>query len=468
MEKRRTVTRRGLSLNGLFWRYLLSTGALLGLLCLAGMFLFQLAINWGMILPANTAAKNLEETVSALQEQETFDPAAIPHYYRWALLDKTGVFVETNMTDRQQTMARREQAGDSFRLGLVYPNYHRAVSLPGGKTCLLQYDYSVQYADPVLQASLPDFQIMYLTALGLLLLAAAFLRTRRYTRILRRDAETVALACETVRRRCLEEPLPEQARVRELQAALDAIGTLRQELTASLKEQWAAEQQKNEALAALTHDLKTPLTIIGGNAELLCEDDLSQTQRQSVEAILRSARHAGDYVQRLRAVAAGEGVHAERTPVPLDRLAARCGDIGRDLCAAQGLPMVFYCEPDPLPPMKVSADQAAILRAAENLWDNAVRYTPAGGTVTFAARVEEARFILTVQDSGPGFSPQALTQAGRTFYTEDASRPQEGHMGMGLYFAAQTAKRHGGGLWLENTPSGGRASLWVPLPQNMK
>lgn len=41
-------------------------------------------------------------------------------------------------------------------------------------------------------------------------------------------------------------------------------------------------------------------------------------------------------------------------------------------------------------------------------------------------------------------------------------------MGMGLYFAAQTAKRHGGGLWLENTPSGGRASLWVPLPQNMK
>ena len=70
---------------------------------------------------------------------------------------------------------------------------------------------------------------------------------------------------------------------------------------------------------------------------------------------------------------------------------------------------------------------------------------------------------IAVENTGPGFSPEALARGEQAFYTSDASRPQEGHMGMGLYFAGQTAKRHGGALRLANTGHGARAELVLPI-----
>ena len=98
-----------------------------------------------------------------------------------------------------------------------------------------------------------------------------------------------------------------------------------------------------------------------------------------------------------------------------------------------------------------------------NLLDNAARFTPAGGAVRLSAYVEGDVLTVAVEDSGPGFSPEALARAGRGFYTGDASRPREGHMGMGLTFARQTARRHGGTLELSNTGRGARAALTLPL-----
>ena len=103
------------------------------------------------------------------------------------------------------------------------------------------------------------------------------------------------------------------------------------------------------------------------------------------------------------------------------------------------------------------------VRAVLNLLDNAARFTPEGGAVRLSAYVEEAVLTVAVEDSGPGFSPEALARAGRGFYTGDASRPREGHMGMGLTFARQTARRHGGTLELSNTGRGARAALTLPL-----
>lgn len=98
-----------------------------------------------------------------------------------------------------------------------------------------------------------------------------------------------------------------------------------------------------------------------------------------------------------------------------------------------------------------------------NLLDNAARFTPEGGAVRLSAYVEEAVLTVAVEDTGPGFSPEALARAGRGLYTGDASRPQDGHMGMGLTFARQVARRHGGTLTLSNTSRGARAALTLPL-----
>lgn len=462
MEKGTAVKsrRRGISLNAIFWRYLIASGSLAAALCVLWLLLFNILVNMGFVLSAYTAVRGLPEAERLLQEQRVFDPEAIPHFYEWALVED-GRITDSSMTQKQLEYAARELSGDSAPYGWFYSQYFHPVSLQNGQTVLLEYDYSVCYADPDLNAILPDFQTVYIGLLLALLLTLTGLCTGHYTRILRKDTQSITDACEMVRGRRLDTPLPGQARVRELQAALAAIETLRQELSHSLKEQWSAEQRKNEALSALAHDLKTPLTVVGGNAQLLAEDELTPQQKELVLAILRGAGHAEAYVKRLREVTAGTALTSDRKAFPIRGLLAACIQQGRDLSARKAQKFAVDRSAGFFSDETLEMERDEVLRAMENLLSNAFRFTPAGGTVLLGVELTPERAGFWVQDSGPGFSPEALAKAGKTFYTEDGSRPQDGHMGMGLYFASQIARKHGGYLALENTAAGGRACLWL-------
>lgn len=464
METRRRMKhyRKGIGLNGLFWKYLLTTGMLAALLCLSWLLLFNILVNMGLVMSAYTAARALPETEKMLQEQETFHPEEIPFFYEWALVEG-GSITESSMNEKQLGYAYDELAGYSAPHGRFYTQHFYRVPLSDEKAVLLEYDYSVCYADQRLQERLPDFQFCYIgLLLGLLALLIAGC-TRHFTRILRKDTQAVAAACEMVRQQKLEEPLEGRARVKELQAALTAIDTLRCELAHSLKEQWAVEQQKNETLAALTHDLKTPLTVIVGNADLLAEDALTMEQKKMAEAILRSAMHAEGYVARLRAVTANGLPDFYREAVSFGDLFSECVQRGKDLTSVRGQTLAAEEMAPALSGKIIALEKNDVLRAVENLLSNAVRFTPVGGTIAMGAALEAEKAGIWVQDGGPGFSPEALAKAGKTFYTENGSRPQDGHMGMGLYFAARVAGQHGGSLVLENTPEGGRVCLWMEV-----
>ena len=114
-------------------------------------------------------------------------------------------------------------------------------------------------------------------------------------------------------------------------------------------------------------------------------------------------------------------------------------------------------------------DRDELLRALVNLVENAARYTPQGGAVTLESRVRRApdgagRAVFTVRDTGPGFTPEALAKGMQPLYTGEKSRPQDGHMGLGLTFAADVARRHGGALALRNAAGGGAvAELSFPV-----
>ena len=214
------------------------------------------------------------------------------------------------------------------------------------------------------------------------------------------------------------------------------------------------EQQRAEQIAALTHDLKTPLSIIQGNADLLAEDALSADQQAQVEAILRGSARAQQYLAALRMV---DALPAPMEPFFSGELTSALDGIARALCAPAGVQFVL----DEQWQGQIFAAKADLLRAGENLLDNAVRYTPQGGTVTLSATREGDDYLLRVTDTGAGFTAEALAKAGELLYT-DAARSDAAHQGMGLYFARKTATYHGGTLALSNVP-GGCAVLRLPI-----
>lgn len=453
MEKR---LRWPAGLTALFWRYLITTGVVVVFLAILWWIALTTLMRCGIVYPANTAAGGVEVVAQALTTGE-LETSEIPYFYRWAIFDDGGqVRDQGNMDQRHLTYAKAAMAGEQDPQGTFYSQYHRLTRMPDGSICVLQYDYSMPYGAEVLQRRLPEFQTCALIVLLAACLLAGAISTRHFAGLLRRDAALLTSATEAIAQQRLDVPISGRAKVREFGETLAAMDDLRQNLARSLESQWAMEQQRRLELAALTHDLKTPLSVISGNAELLGEDTLTPGQQKSVDAILRSALRVQDYVGQLRAMTGSDAAPSqEKEAVAIQELAASWQEVGRSLCSAKQV--TFLC-PE-IPQLKVAVYRRDLDRAVSNLLDNAVRYTPAGGAVTLTVSLTEGLLTIAVEDTGPGFSAEALAHGGQAFYTSDTSRPQDGHMGMGLFFTEQTARRHGGCLRLANTEHGARTEL---------
>lgn len=446
------------SLRSVLLRYLLLCGGGCALILVLWWVIFMQLINIGFLLPAVASAQacaDARETVASMTA-DTFDSLQISDLCRWAVVQNDTV-LQTNMTNRQLKIALNSYHGGSGNLVLM--QYQYDVKMADGSFCLLQYDYALPYADPALRDTLPDFQTCYILLLAVLILAWLGWQTHCTVRAFAAETARLNAAVDAIAARQLEHIDTDGVRIREFAATLQALQTMGRELTDSLQSQWRMEQQRTEQIAALAHDLKTPLTVIQGNADLLAEDALSADQQTQVEAILRGTDRAQQYLAALRTACAPP---ATGETFPSHTLVSELAETARALCAPAGVQLILNEQWQGT----LCAAQCDLLRAAENLLDNAVRYTPRGGTVTLLVTKEKQDFILRVTDTGPGFTAEALARAGELLYTE-AARSDTAHQGFGLYFARRVALSHSGTLRLSNTP-GGCAELRLPICEQIE
>ena len=442
------------SLRSVLLRYLFLCGGGCALILVLWWVIFMQLINSGFLLPAVAAAQacaDARETVAAVTA-ETFDSNQISDLCRWAVVQNDTV-LQTNMDDRHLTIALNAFHGSG---NLGYTQYQYDVKMADGSFCLLQYDYATPYADPALRDTLPDFQTCYMLLLALLVIAWLGWQTHCTVRVFAAETACLHRAVDAIAAQQPERIDADGAHLREFSATLHAMQTMGRELTDSLQSQWRMEQQRAEQIAALTHDLKTPLSIIQGNADLLAEDALSADQQTQVEAILRGTDRAQQYMAALRTACAPP---ATVETFPSHTLVSELAETARALCAPAGVQLILNEQWQGT----LCAAQCDLLRATENLLDNAVRYTPRGGTVTLLVTKEKQDFVLRVTDTGPGFTPEALAKAGEMLYT-DAARSDAAHQGLGLYFARKVAQSHGGVLVLSNLPAAHGACAELRLP----
>lgn len=442
------------SLRSVLLRYLLLCGGGCALILVLWWVIFMQLINIGFLLPAVASAQacaDARETVASMTA-DTFDSLQISDLCRWTVVQNDAV-LQTNMDDRHLKIALNAFHGSG---NLGYTQYQYDVKMADGNFCLLQYDYAVPYADPALRNTLPDFQTCYLLLLTLLVIAWLGWQTHRTVRVFAAETACLHRAVDAIAAQQPERIDAYGARLREFSATLHAMQTMGRELTDSLQSQWRMEQQRAEQIAALTHDLKTPLSIIQGNADLLAEDALSADQQTQVEAILRGTDRAQQYLAALRTACAPP---ATGETFPSHTLVSALAETARALCAPAGVQLILNEQWQGT----LCAAQCDLLRATENLLDNAVRYTPRGGTVTLLVTKEKQDFVLRVTDTGPGFTPEALAKAGEMLYT-DAARSDAAHQGLGLYFARKVAQSHGGVLVLSNLPAAHGACAELRLP----
>ena len=301
MEKRRLT-----SLRSVLLQYLVRTALACLLVAVGWLLVLLLWIqNGGLFLPANQAAQACQKAAQDVlpgMTAATFDETQLDSLCRYALFaapDSSEVLATNMDAGHLQRAMENRQGKTHWHFG--YTQYYMTSKLQDGTVCLLQFDYAVPYANPALRGVLPDMQTVH-CILGILLLVGAVVwSTHRTGRFLTRETEKLTAAAQAVARKDLDSAVFSGAKVREYESTLQALQTMGDELTGSLQKQWDMEQRQREQIIRLSHKLKTPLTIIKGNAELLAEDDLTEEQRAQVEAILQGAEQTRAYLGKIRA-----------------------------------------------------------------------------------------------------------------------------------------------------------------------
>jgi two-component system sensor histidine kinase CiaH len=215
-------------------------------------------------------------------------------------------------------------------------------------------------------------------------------------------------------------------------------------------------------VADASHELKTPLTLIKLDAELVARESTSPRTRQVVEDQLSEINRMNALVSNLLVLARldVDKLAVSRETFDLAKIIAETAE--RFILRAAEEEILLDIEvPCELPALGDPRQTGQILAA---LLDNAMRFTPSGGRVTLAGRSDDGRVEARVTDTGPGIASEHLTHIFERFYRADtARRRSSGGTGLGLAISRDLARAQGGEVVASNTKNGG-ASFTLSLP----
>lgn len=223
---------------------------------------------------------------------------------------------------------------------------------------------------------------------------------------------------------------------------------------------------RRQMTADIAHELRNPLTVIGGYLDAMRVGDLQPT-RQRLDAVYDEIQHLEHIVEDLRTLSladAGALVLQRQEISPRDvlqrvanRFAPQAGNkqIALDVQADAALPML-------------KLDEARLTQVLDNLVSNALQHTPEGGEIQLAARAQDDAIVFSVRDSGKGISREDMPHVFERFYRGDKARSTlEGSSGLGLAIAKALVDAHGGKIWVTSQDGQGAAFfVWLPMALN--
>lgn len=223
-------------------------------------------------------------------------------------------------------------------------------------------------------------------------------------------------------------------------------------------------ERKEEFLATLAHELRTPLAAITNASQVLAVDDGAAAARAR-EVIARQVRHLGRLTHELLdlASAASGKLTLERRSVNLGELVADGVHALADRAAALGHAVHVASGPTPI---VVEADPVRLEQIVTNLVDNAIKYTPRGGRIDVTVGGDREHAVLRVRDSGCGIPPEALPRIFDPFY--QAPRPPgtgPNGLGLGLTLVRRLVELHGGEITVHSEGPGRGTEFVVRLPR---
>lgn len=242
----------------------------------------------------------------------------------------------------------------------------------------------------------------------------------------------------------------------------DEIGKLSDTLNYLADEIVKKEQLKNDFISSVSHELRTPLTSIKGFIDTMDEGELSDEQRGYLAIIKRNTARLINVVKDLLVLSRLEekNLALELEPVDVADLIERVLKIFEEQIREKGFSAEARAAEGLLP---VMGDTFKLEQVFVNLFDNAIKYTDAGG-ITVEIQMRGGNLVISVADTGPGIPSQHIGRIFERFYVVDKSRSKKlGGTGLGLSIVKHIILLHNGKIRVESTPGQGTKFI-ITLP----
>ncbi len=446
------------SLKTAFWKFLfLLVFGLTGAIILPFSFI-SIGTASGLITYANSSEHSIKSLAPMIAATPDLTDIQLPKGTQYLILDKNYETIDTTLEG-----ADLERAVLYAKSGTTNPNLNKQYLFVTREKeyVIIQYYIGSQFTNDRLNELLPSPEVLLYIMIGVNCVFVCIALTAKFAKNLRSQLTPLLEATTQVSQQNLDFEVG-HSKIKEFEEVLISFANMKDNLKESLEQQWKVEQLQKQQIAALAHDLKTPLTIIQGNIDLLTETMLDKEQTLYADYIMESSEQIQFYIKTLIDISqtvTGYQLHIEEVNAQdfMEQIKTQI----HSLCLTKGV----FLQMDITSPLNnVKIDKMLLERAIMNVINNGLDYSPKGGTLYVTVFPTNNFLQISVTDEGGGFSPEALSHAQEQFFMGDQSRSCKMHFGMGLYIASTIMKQHGGTLHLTNSEETHGAQVIIKLP----
>ncbi|HDO8903956.1 TPA: HAMP domain-containing histidine kinase [Clostridioides difficile] len=446
------------SLTRTFYKFLV---CLLGGLCLSVVVPFacmMFASSIGLVTLADNNERQTKALVPILTATPNVSDIHFPTGTKFLRLTKNYGYIDTNMSEEE-----KEKALMFAKTGFMDTS---------GKTqfifitrddeyIVLQYVIGSQYLNAQFNQYLPSPEIMMISLITISSLGVCVYLTVHFAKELRKELTPILEATKEIENNNLDFTIG-HSKILEFENVIISFDSMRNSLKGSLEKQWRSEKAQREQIASLAHDLKTPLTVMQGNIDLLDETELDEEQKLYLSYAMSSSEQMKQYIKILIDISkASAGYQLQMEDVNFPEFWKHVLSQTEIICKDKG---IVIQQTQHSFPQNITGDRMLLERALMNLVSNSLEYSPENSTLYIDVDSKDNYLNICITDCGCGFSQEALDHAKERFYMADQSRSSKLHYGMGLYIVDIIIKQHKGKLLLDNSTETKGAKVTVKLP----
>jgi len=424
-------------------RYLISKYAIIELVyTLFIIVLFYVGLNvllnTGVVYPANYADIQSGKVETGFQTED-WTPAEIPYYYDFLYL-KDGKIIENTIDKKYDDLVQEAiKNGKSTSDEVIGSNIFKAYAM-GNRQLVIRYRVNVIFTNKKLYKLFENFECGYIVLILIIWFLGFALFLIRSSNILKREIYKIAMANDNISRMDLDYER-EYSKYKEIDGVLVSIDVLAENLKKSLGEQWDMQVKQKELVEQLTHDIRTPITLIKGNLELLKEENPGLSSDRFAD-ISNGIDRLEKYIDKLKKFSyTMEG----KKDVVSNEVILYWIEIMSGICRLNGLNLEVIksdCS-------NIKLDKEEVAAALQNIVTNAVEYSKKGSKITVEFKDEPEEFILTVRDEGTGFNKDLLPLLTEKFISGKVKDKSNKH-GLGLWGVKNIVSANNGNLYLKN------------------